>query len=206
MEAKKEEGSYVFRILLHLGLMAGNTDVTDRPMDGSAAMAAQAAIGKLFENSPLNLMCSQRQWVFMSRKVEATMGTLTKIQAEKLTGDALIWAVSHALGKAPVVTQDGVAYRGEGCVWVYPRYTDESEVASLMASEWIGVDRPSRGQTPPQWRAITDNKAPADPRRYKPVVSAWAESIGVAVCRALVLSRLGNEVEVPQELLDSKAA
>lgn len=33
---------------------------------------------------------------------------------------------------------------------------------------------------------------------------AWGETIGVAVCRALVLSRLGLTVDVPDELLQAQ--
>lgn len=96
-----------------------------------------------------------------------------KTATEELTGNALIWAVCHALKLAPVVAKTGVAYRSEHGSWVYPRYTDDSEAGVLMASEWIGVERPSNRQTPPQWRAVTDNKTAPDSMRFNPVVSAW---------------------------------
>lgn len=129
-----------------------------------------------------------------------------KTATEELTGNALIWAVCHALKLAPVVAKTGVAYRSEHGSWVYPRYTDDSEAGVLMASEWIGVERPSNGQTPPQWRAVTDNKTAPDSMRFNPVVSAWGASLGMAVCRALVLSRIGKTVDVPDELMARKSA
>ena len=129
-----------------------------------------------------------------------------KAMVEQLTGNALIWAVCHALKLSPVIAASGVAYRGENGSWVYPRYTDDTEAVGLMASEWIGVDRPSKGQTPPQWCAVTDNKGAPDPKWFKPVVSASAESLAVAVCRALVLSHIGEAVDIPDQLLAGAAA
>jgi len=130
-----------------------------------------------------------------------------KIQSEELTGNALIWAVCRALGHAPVVAETGIAYRSDHGSWVYPRYTSDSEAGELMSSEWIGVERPSRGQKTPVWRAIADSKVPTKPHEYcGGVMSAWGETIGVAVCRALVLSRLGVTVDVPDQLLQAVPA
>ena len=125
-----------------------------------------------------------------------------KTQSEELTGNALIWAACRALGHAPVVAETGIAYLSDHGSFVYPRYTSDSEAGELMSSEWIGVERPSRGQKLPVWRAIADSKVPTKPYEYcGEVMSAWGETIGVAVCRALVLSRLGVTVDVPDELL-----
>lgn len=86
---------------------------------------------------------------------------------------------------------------------VYPRYTSDEEVGSLMTKEWVGVERPSKGQKTPLWHAITDNKRSDASRTTTFVVSAWGETIGVAVCRAIVLSHCGKTVSVPRELLAS---
>lgn len=124
-----------------------------------------------------------------------------KMKAEELSGMALLWAVCRALGHAPVATATGIAYRSDHGSWVYPRYTSDSEVAELMSTEWIGVERPSRGQKTPVWRAIADSKVPAKPHEFSGgVVAAWGETLGLAVCRALVLSRLGVTVDLPDEL------
>lgn len=132
---------------------------------------------------------------------------MSVIKSEELSGVALLWAVCHALGHAPVLASDGIAYRGAHGSWVYPRYTSEEEVGTLISSEWISVERPSRAQKTPLWRAIADSKVPTKPHEFcGGVVAAWGGTLGVAVCRALVLSRLGVTVDVPDELLQPVAA
>lgn len=127
---------------------------------------------------------------------------MSKLKAADLQGAALLWAVCLALGHAPVVASTGVAYQGDHGTWVYPRFTADEEAGVLIASEWIGVERPSRGQKTPAWRAIADSKEPTKVHEVcGGVVAAWGETLGVAVCRALVLSRLGVAVDVPDELL-----
>ena len=129
-----------------------------------------------------------------------------KINTDALLGDALIWAVTKALGKAPVIAGTGVAYKSDHGSWVYPRYASDDEAVALMTQEWIGVDRPSRGQTTPLWRAVTDSKLKRGTGHFEPVVSAFGGTIGLAVCRALGASRLGAEVDVPAELHPAHAA
>lgn len=127
---------------------------------------------------------------------------MPKVKSEGLSGKALLWATCLALGHSPVVAATGIAYLSDHGSWVYPRFTSEQEVGELMSAEWIGVERPSRGQKTPVWRAIADSKVPTKPHEFcGGVVSAWGETLGVAVCRALVLSRIGVMVDVPDELL-----
>lgn len=127
---------------------------------------------------------------------------MPKVKSEGLNEKALLWATCLALGHSPVVAATGIAYRSDHGTWVYPRFTSEQEVGALMSAEWIGVERPSRGQKKPVWRAIADSKVPTKPHEFcGGVVSAWGETPGVAVCRALVLSRIGVMVDVPDELL-----
>ena len=129
---------------------------------------------------------------------------MSKVKVEELSGSALLWAVCLALGHAPVMAATGIAYRSDHGSWVYPRFTSDAEAGELMSSEWIGVERPCRGQKTPAWRAIADSKVPTKPHEFcGGVVSAWGATLGVAVCRALVLSRLGVAVDVPEELLQS---
>lgn len=132
---------------------------------------------------------------------------MSKLKAEELEGSSLMWAVCLALGHAPAITPTGVAYRSDHGSWVYPRFTSDAEAGELMSSEWIGVERPSRGQKTPVWRAIADSKVPTKPHEFcGGVVSAWGDTLGVAVCRVLVLSRLGQTVDVPEELLQAVPA
>jgi hypothetical protein len=123
-------------------------------------------------------------------------------QTQALNGRALIWATCLALGHSPVVAATGIAYRGDHGSLTYPRFTDDSEAGKLMASELVGAERPSKGQVKPMWRAVTDNKCKKRPESFN-FVSATGESLGVAVCRAIVLSHCGEAVDVPEELLSA---
>jgi len=118
----------------------------------------------------------------------------------ELEGNALIWAVCSALGQPPVISGSRVFYRSESGSWVEPLYIEDVAAVKLMTDDWIGVDRPSNGQTPPVWTAITNSKKPADSRELTTgVVIAHAETLGTAVCRALVLSRHGTEIDIPEQ-------
>ena len=124
-----------------------------------------------------------------------------QVEAQTLCGNALIWAVCSALNQSPVVAPTGIAFRSEHGSWVYPRYTEDDEAGQLMASEWISAERPNRGQPTPLWRSVTDVKYKQKGYSFNQVVSAHGHSLGEAVCRALVLSRLGKMVDVPDDLL-----
>lgn len=129
-----------------------------------------------------------------------------KTETKTLDGPALLWAMCLALGHAPVLAATGIAYRSDHGSWVYPRFTDDSEVGALMTAEWVSVERLCKRQTTPTWRAVTDNKRPEKPRTFNSVASAHGESLGVAVCRAIVLSRCGNTVDIPEQLLAAEPA
>lgn len=75
-----------------------------------------------------------------------------------------------------------------------------------MASEWVSVERPSKGQSTPTWKAVTDRKRPEKPHVFNPVAAARGESLGVALCRAIVLSHCGDTVDVPDQLLAAVSA
>jgi hypothetical protein len=124
-----------------------------------------------------------------------------KTKTQTLDGNSLIWAMCLALGQSPVMAATGIAYRSDHGSWVYPRFTSDSEAGELMASEWVSAERPSKGQSTPTWRAVTDSKRPEKPHVFNQVASATGESLGVAVCRAIVLSHCGDTVDVPEQLL-----
>lgn len=124
-------------------------------------------------------------------------------QTQALNGRALIWATCLALGHSPVIAATGIAYRDDSGSWVYPRFTSDSEAGELIATQWVSVERPSKGQITPVWRAETQQKRIKTTQALKWVVSATGESLGVAVCRAIVLSNCGETVDVPEELLRS---
>lgn len=129
-----------------------------------------------------------------------------KTKTQTLNGNALTWAMCVALGYSPVVAATGIAYKSDHGSWVYPMFTSDSEVGELMSSEWVSVERPSRGQRIRTWRAVTDSKRPEKPLVLSWVASAAGESLGIAVCRAIVLSHCGDTVDVPEQLLASVTA
>lgn len=120
-----------------------------------------------------------------------------KMDVAILEGAPLLWATCRALGIDPVVAESGICYKAKDDTWVYPNFTNDSEVGALMSAHWISVERPSHGQTPPRWRAVTESKMPKRPFIFNGVVSVYGETLGVAVCRAIVLSYLGNNVDIP---------
>lgn len=134
------------------------------------------------------------------------------IEVDKLTGRALIWAAITAMGETPQITRHAISYRSDHGSWTEVSLT-EAEAVELMRDHWIGLERPSRGQTPPQWRAIADcvrsgssgtSAKAANPHNRLSgsfwVASSSSENLAVAVFRTFVKSRLGEAVEIPEEL------
>lgn len=107
-----------------------------------------------------------------------------------LSGAELIWATCRALGHAPVWAATGVAYHSEHGAWVYPRYTSDEEVGELIAKRRVSVERPS-ARTQGLWRAAAD-------RLDGKEVAVTGKTLGEAVCRVLVLARLGPTVTIPE--------
>jgi hypothetical protein len=103
-----------------------------------------------------------------------------KIQTQSLTGPALNWAVGKAVGSDPV---------GYSTDWKFG--------GPIIEQESIGIQMayPAEDGKPALWYAAkfaTSVKAP--PRAHGPTPL-------VAAMRCFVLSRLGEEVDVPEELL-----
>jgi hypothetical protein len=122
-----------------------------------------------------------------------------KHEADKLTGNALAWAVCLAMGYAPVMSGNDVCYRNDEGSFVVADFTSEAQVGTLMSEYWVGVERPSKGQKVPLWRAIADTEQSllSPFNKMNSVVSSNAETIGAAVCRAIVKAKLGTSVELP---------
>jgi len=102
-----------------------------------------------------------------------------KIQTQSLTGVALNWAVGNAVGCDPV---------GYSTEWAFG--------GPIIEQESIGIQMayPAEDGKPALWYAAkfaTSVKAP--PRAHGPTPL-------VAAMRCFVLSKLGEEVEVPDEL------
>lgn len=66
----------------------------------------------------------------------------------------------------------------------------------IIESSWIGLDRPSRGQTPPVWRALSDFKGDRKYNRMGIVVSMWGPTALIAAMRCKVASVYGDTIEL----------
>lgn len=132
---------------------------------------------------------------------------MIKMNAADLTGSALTWAAISALGMSPVIAATGICYRSDHGSWVYPNFENQNGADELIESEWIGLERPSKGQKTPLWRAITDSKQKPGPGQSPTaVVSAWGATHSLAVARVLVISHLGPVVDIPAELMPEQIA
>ncbi|MFK4705616.1 hypothetical protein ABIC83_002455 [Roseateles asaccharophilus] len=125
-----------------------------------------------------------------------------RIKIDNLNKIALAWAAIKAMGHEPHISGGSVSYRTDHGSWDAVR-VNEHEAAQLIVEHWIGLERPSRGQTPPQWRAITN--AVLDGARRSTgalVVDAWSPDMATAVHRCFVKSRFGEDIEIPDELAE----
>lgn len=108
-----------------------------------------------------------------------------KIKTNKLTGAALDWAVAKCEGTLPASYDDWTQ--------TWPHYsTDWAQGGPVIEREQIGVGpRPEGSIWPEAWLAASD----ADDAMF------WGPTPLIAAMRCYVTSKLGDEVEVPEELL-----
>ena len=130
-------------------------------------------------------------------------GEMAKVKSAELSGMALVWAYIVALGETPAPTGAGrFGYRsGHGSI-VEPKITDAAG-GELIGNAWISVDRPFGGSKVPIFRCVAEYKGPTKPFQYVGVVSACSDKLGEAVFRCFVVSRLGEDVDLPEGLLAS---
>lgn len=121
--------------------------------------------------------------------------TMVKVKTEELTGAGLDWAVAKVVGVKVItdpnsprkrqMVEDTAAVNGWYC---YSPSTDWSQGGPLIEKNYVSVQIMRGG-----WEAdVFDARLPS---------LQWSNSPLEAVCRAVVASRLGGEVEVPQELV-----
>jgi hypothetical protein len=115
--------------------------------------------------------------VLRLRQREVIMKTV-KVKTSELTGAALDWAVAEAEGLMPSKNWTGMYYRPS---------TDWSVGGPLIERYEITVD-PSRSG---HWAAANES-------------GNWVESNSplISTCRAIVASKLGDTVEVPEQLVE----
>ena len=113
---------------------------------------------------------------------------MTKVAASALTGAALDWAVAKCEGMSRLderVTPEGVSWAGD----FFQPSKRWSEGGPIIEREKIQVN-PSISSD--AWGAANPSKDQC--------VWVWAETPLIAAMRCYVASRLGEEVEVPDEL------
>jgi len=110
------------------------------------------------------------------------------MKTSELTGAALDWAVAKAKGYADFVL-DAKRFREMHDTGHYNYSTDWAQGGPIIDREKIGVDYFDVGNGRPVWVA---GLAPKQETGPTPLIAAM---------RCYVASKLGDEVEVPEELL-----
>ena len=108
-----------------------------------------------------------------------------KIKTSELTGMLLDWAVAMCEGRA--WPDNAAKFLGER---YYKPSTDWSQGGPIIEQEDMKI---TRWDDYPNWTA----RHPLDPNRF----SLRGDTPLIASMRCYVLSKLGDEVEVPEELL-----
>jgi hypothetical protein len=126
------------------------------------------------------------------------------MRTSELEGDALDWAVAKCEGKGiefddpkdPWLTLDGIAYQP---LHSYTPTTDWSQGGPIIEREWIEVvPWPNESDENERWQA-TQHDLPSR-------VYCSGPTPLIAAMRCYVASKLGDEVDVPDELLQGEQA
>jgi hypothetical protein len=115
------------------------------------------------------------------------------MKTSELQGAALDWAVAKCEFPEPdYEPQDWLIYITEDCMddgWVFTPSTDWAQGGPIIEREFICVSAPMHPSTAP-WFAISD--------------STGCKSSGptplIAAMRCYVTSKMGDEIEIPEEL------
>ena len=113
-----------------------------------------------------------------------------KIKTSELTGAALDWAVAKCEGLEPgIVIVGGAVIVGSNGLQVPAYSTDWSQGGPIIEREKIGSLHEARGV----WSASTKWEDPAK--------VFYGKTKLIAAMRCYVASKLGEEVEIPNELI-----
>lgn len=122
-----------------------------------------------------------------------------KIKTAELEGDALDWVIAKIEGRIedesdPTIPVAGREWDGEGLEWPveYSPSTDWAQGGPILESENITVERWNDEH---EWRAMQAGES-----------TQYGETYLVAAMRCFVASKLGDEVEVPDGLVDGEQA
>lgn len=135
------------------------------------------------------------------------MNTL-KIKTSELTGAALDWAVAIALGGTPERPQDGQFINANGARWLAGFHQHAPSASYCPSTNWAQC-----GPLIDQFGLSLDNASCGkrdELRKCASSVRGWlmaeyGPTPQVAICRAVVAGELGEEVEVPAELVQGGA-
>ena len=119
-----------------------------------------------------------------------------KIKVAELTGEALNWAVANAAGVAVKVGGSGTVYHAD-CPKEYSPSTNWSQGGPIIEREHIDIEhhRQSFGDGIPHWHAMHPKNKGGLIRCY-----GYGPTALVAAMRCFVVSKLGEEVDLPAAL------
>lgn len=122
-----------------------------------------------------------------------------KVETSQMTGPALRWAVAKCEG---VLLNGEVLFLFDGTGGGYNYDTDWSQAGPIIERKKIRVSPNMGGSWSAQIRHTTSH-----PLVSHPILAGWTNKAGptplVAAMRCYVASKLGDEVEIPDELLRS---
>jgi hypothetical protein len=120
------------------------------------------------------------------------------ISIDQLDGSALEWAVASAqrLGPAIDPIDRSVVYHSEAGPWCRARFLDWAEAGPVIERERISVE--ANDTDDGEWcgSVMVGDRC----------FVQWAPSPLIAAMRVFVQSKLGDQVEIPAELLPAPAA
>ncbi|BET97769.1 phage protein NinX family protein [Xenorhabdus taiwanensis] len=124
-----------------------------------------------------------------------------KIKTSKLTGQALDWAVALAQGWQKMADYNG--YSTPNGVVLVSEYAPswDWEVCGRLIEEFTMDLTPVIGGTYCAGSSITDGALCPDDYVH---IDMYGDTPQIAICRAVVAAKLGDEVEIPDELVEAK--
>jgi hypothetical protein len=124
------------------------------------------------------------------------------MKTSELTGHALDWAVaSIELTGHDDYTNVLMVTVGDDNDWKYNPSGDWSQGGSIIEREKIGIQRCIRACEYHGWLALKDYSFEAS----VPEETTWGDTPLIAAMRCYVASKLGDEVEIPEELTQGES-
>ncbi|OKP02214.1 phage protein NinX family protein [Xenorhabdus eapokensis] len=117
-----------------------------------------------------------------------------KIKTSALTGRALDWAVAKADARGVKINELGYVFVNDNrSIGVYSPSADWAKCGQLIEKHYIELNFNSVNE---EWSAYIFSFEELES------VIEDGESPTIAICRAVVAAKLGDEVEIPDELVE----